>query len=88
MLAEDPLLQYDFEGSAGEKEEDGKGEEEERVGDAGKPDDVEWKDEGALLQRCWFSPDSSKNYCVLHSRSPLPPPPPPSFMIPSPSLLH
>ena len=47
VLAEDPLLQYDFEGSVGEEEG--------RVDNAGKPDGVGGKDESALLQRYVFT---------------------------------
>ena len=47
VLAEDPLLQYDFEGSVGEEEG--------RVGDARRPDGVGGKDESALLQRYVFT---------------------------------
>jgi len=50
VLAEDPLLQYDFEGNVGEEDKGGKGEEEGRVGDA-----VEGKNESALLQRYVFT---------------------------------
>ena len=64
VLAEDPLLQYDVEGSVGE-EDGGKGEEEGRVGDVGRPDGVGGKDESALLQRYLFTSISHCPFSIV-----------------------
>ena len=65
LLAEDPLLQYDFEGNVGEEEEGGKDEEEGRVGDARRPDGVGGKDESALLQRYLFTSISHCPFSIV-----------------------